>query len=207
MKTTFYKLNVLLSQLPACYCDQMAFDFERRSRQTIRLKGYDYSLPGKYFITICTINRECLLGEIRDGEIIMSPAGEIVRHEWLATSMVRPEIELDAFVIMPNHLHGIISIRSRRGDPLDRPAYRSITNRTFQRNVPVLKSNTIGAIVGQIKSNATKRIRESLYPGFHWQRNYYEHIIRNESESQQIRKYILTNPKNWIKDQDNPINF
>jgi len=185
----------------------MAFDFERRSRRTIRLKGYDYSLPGKYFITICTLNRECLLGEIHDGEIIVSPAGEIVRHIWLQTPNVRDEIELDTFIIMPNHLHGIISIQSRRGDPVDRPAYRSITTQPFKINDPVLKSNTIGAIVGQIKSNATKRIRESLYPGFHWQRNYYEHIIRNEFELQQIKKYILTNPENWIEDQDNPLNF
>jgi putative transposase len=185
----------------------MAFDFERRSRQTIRLKGYDYSLPGKYFITICTLNRECLLGEIRERKLIVSPAGEIVRREWLHTPIVREEIELDAFVIMPNHLHGIISIHSRRGNPLDRPAYRSITNRTFQRNDPVLKSNTIGAIVGQFKSNATKKIHEFVYPGFFWQRNYYEHIIRNESELQQIKNYILANPDNWIEDQDNPLNF
>ncbi len=185
----------------------MAFDFERRSRRTIRLKGYDYSLTGEYFITICTLNRECSLGEIRNREMIVSPAGEIVRREWLHTSIVREEIELDTFIIMPNHLHGIISIRSRRGDPVDRPAYRSITNRTFQRSIPVLKSNTIGAIVGQIKSNASKRIRESVCPGFYWHRNYYEHIIRNESELQQIKKYILTNPENWIEDQDNPLNF
>ena len=185
----------------------MAFDFERRSRRTIRLKDYNYSLPGKYFITICTLNRECLLGEIRDIKMIVSPAGAIVRHEWLHTSIVREEIELDTFVIMPNHLHGIISIRSGRGDPVDRPAYRSITNKPFQRNEPVLKSNTIGAIVGQFKSNATKRIRESSCPGFYWQRNYYEHIIRNGSELQQIKKYILSNPENWIEDQDNPLNF
>ena len=185
----------------------MAFDFERRSRRTIRLKGYDYSLPGKYFVTICTLNKECLLGEIRDRKMIVSPAGEIVRHEWLQTPIVRDEIELDTFVIMPNHLHGIISIRSRRGDPVDRPVYQSITNKILQQNDPVLKSNTIGAIVGQFKSNATKKIQGSACPGFFWQRNYYEHIIRNESELLQIRKYILANPSNWVDDQDNPLNF
>jgi putative transposase len=185
----------------------MTFDFERRSRQTIRLKGYDYSLPGKYFITICTLNRECLLGEIHDRKMTVSPAGEIVRREWLHTPIVREEIEWDTFVIMPNHLHGIISIRTRRGDPAGRPAYQSITNRPFQQNIPTLKSNTIGAIVGQFKSNATKNIRESACPGFFWQRNYYEHIIRNESELRQIRRYILANPDNWIEDQDNPLNF
>jgi putative transposase len=190
----------------------MAFDFERRSRQTIRLREYDYSLPEKYFITICTLNRECLLGEIREKKLIVSPAGEIVRREWLHTSVVREEIELDAFTIMPNHLHGIISIRSRRGDPAGRPekimdADRAILDRAPQQDVPALKVNTIGAIVGQFKSKATKKIRESTYPGFYWQRNYYEHIIRNESELQQIRRYILANPENWIEDQDNPLNF
>jgi len=188
----------------------MAFDFERRSRRTIRLKGYDYSLPGKYFITICTLNRECWLGEIRNRKMTVSPVGEIVRREWLHTSIVREEIELDTFVIMPNHLHGIISIRMRRGDPPGRPREIDNKNGASQRGAPTtptLKPNTIGAIVGQFKSNATKKIRESTCPGFFWQRNYYEHILQNESELPKLKKYILANPENWSKDQDNPLNF
>lgn len=185
----------------------MAFDFEKRSRRTIRLKGYDYSLPGKYFITICTLNRECSLGEIRNRKMIVSPVGEIVRREWLYTSIVREEIELDTFVIMPNHLHGIISIRSRRDDPAGLPRNIIDHNRAFQGNTPALISNTIGAIVGQFKSKATKKIRESACPGFFWQRNYYEHIIQNESELPKLKKYILANPENWSEDQDNPLNF
>ena len=95
----------------------MEFDFDRRSRRSVRLKGFDYSSPGKYFMTICTLNRECLFGEIRAGEMILSAAGEIVNREWRRTTMVRFRIDLDAFVIMPNHLHGIVSIRMRRGVP------------------------------------------------------------------------------------------
>ncbi len=206
----------------------MEFDFNRRSRRSIRLKGFDYSSPGKYFITICTLNRECLFGEIHEGNMILAVAGKIVHNEWLHTPRVRSGIELDAFVIMPNHLHGIISIRMRRGDPqhksfadfgefdlsvtkvAGRPEENGNKNGASRRGAPtapVLKPNTIGAIVGQFKSNSTKKIRESVYPGFYWQRNYYEHIIRNGSELSQIRKYILENPGNWNEDQDNPINF
>jgi putative transposase len=90
---------------------------------------------------------------------------------------------------------------------VDRPGNIGDDNRASQQGAPTLKPNTIGAIVGQFKSNVTKKIRESACPGFFWQRNYYEHIIRNESELRQIRKYILTNPGNWIEDQDNPLNF
>ena len=188
----------------------MSFDFERRSRRSIRLKGFDYSSPGKYYITICTLNRECLFGDIREGKMIISATGKIVHHEWLRTSMVRPGIELDAFVIMPNHLHGIISIRLHRGDPLEHLVDAGNENRATRQvapTAPTLKPNTIVAIIGQFKSNSTKEIRESVHPGFYWQRNYYEHIIRNGSEFSQIRKYILENPANWNEDQDNPVNF
>jgi putative transposase len=203
----------------------MAFDFDRRSRRSIRLKDFDYSSLGKYYITICTLNRECLLGDIHDGKMIMSASGDIVRREWLLTQVVRTEIELDAFVIMPNHLHGIISICSCRGDPqhksstdlggldlslpvgADRPNKNIEQIQASQRGAPTLKPRTIGSIVGQFKSNSTKGIRGSACAGFYWQRNYYEHIIRNESEFRQIRKYILENPANWNVDQDNPLNF
>ncbi|MCJ7523957.1 MAG: transposase [Candidatus Aminicenantes bacterium] len=200
-------MNFMYFFFQPCYCFQMSFDFERRSRRSIRLKGFDYSSPGKYYITICTLNRECLFGDICKGKMILSTAGKIVHHEWLRTSMVRPGIELDAFVIMPNHLHGIISIRLRRGVPLERPVDVGDENRATRQVAPTLKPSTIGAILGQFKSNSTKEIRESVYPGFYWQRNYYEHIIRNGSELSQIRKYILENPANWNEDHDNPVNF
>ena len=188
----------------------MEFDFNRRSRRSIRLKGFDYSSPGKYFLTICTLNRDCLLGEIYEGKMILSAAGKIVHKEWLRTPMVRSGIDLDAFIIMPNHLHGIISICMRRGDPMERPEVLGEDGRAPRRvapTAPVLKPNTIGAMIGQFKSISTKSIRESSCSGFYWQRNYYEHIICNESELNQIRKYILDNPANWNEDQDNPVNF
>jgi REP element-mobilizing transposase RayT len=204
----------------------MEFDFNMSSRRSVRLKGFDYSSSGKFFLTICILNRECLFGDIRDGKMILSATGKIVHNEWLHTTKVRPGIELDAFVIMPNHLHGIISIQGRRGVPaaqiirfsgydlsaplgVERPVDVNDENesRATQRVAPTLKPNTIGAIIGQFKSISTKSIRESALLGFYWQRNYYEHIIRNGSELDQIRKYILENPANWNEDQDNPANF
>jgi putative transposase len=204
----------------------MGFDFNRRSRRSIRMKGYDYSKPGNYFITICTMNQECLLGEILAGKMILSAAGEIANSEWLRTSNVRPEIELDAFVIMPNHLHGIIIKHARRGDPLGRTGDIAIKDRASNpppgtdkldplkptdslccRDAPTLEPGTIGSIVGQFKSMSTKKIRETDYLGFHWQRNYYEHIICDRSELENIRKYILENPFNWQDDQENPKNL
>ncbi len=184
----------------------MGFNFNKRSRRSIRKKDYNYSKPGNYFITICTMNQECLLGEIHEGKMILSAAGEIANSEWLRTPMVRPEIELDAFVIMPNHLHGIIIKHARRGDPAGRPADPAIKDRASHRDAPTLEPGTIGSIVGQFKSISTKKIRETEYLGFHWQRNYYEHIIRNRSELENIRKYIMENSANWSEDQDNPNN-
>lgn len=176
------------------------------------MKGYDYSNPGIYFITICTMNRECLLGKIHKGKMILSAAGEITKCEWQSTPQVRPAIELDAFVIMPNHLHGIIILHARRGDPAGRPGSvvpldLSIEHRTSSGDTPTLEAATIGSIVGQFKSISTKKIRETEYLGFHWQRNYYEHIIRSKPELEKTRTYILENPANWQADEDNPINF
>jgi putative transposase len=213
----------------------MRFDFNRPARRSIRLKGYDYADVGNYFITICTMNRECLLGKINEGRMMLSAAGKIANLEWLNTPKVRPGIELGSFVIMPNHLHGIITIYSRRDDPAgrserstvesnqiiqgvppERPYMppgnlqgfeRETKDRAFQWNTPNLKPDTIGAIIGQFKSISTKKIRETECIGFHWQRNYYEHIICDRSELEKIRKYILENPENWSKDEDNPANF
>ena len=153
------------------------------------------------------MNRECLLGGIHDKKMILTPTGEIAQREWLSTPMVRPEIELDAFIIMPNHLHGIIIKHARRGDPAGRPGDLAIKDRASRRDAPTLEPGTVGSIIGQFKSISTKKIREKELLGFHWQRNYFEHIIRDRSELGNIRKYILENPLNWTEDQDNPTNF
>jgi len=174
----------------------MAYDPRQHHRRSIRLPGYDYSQEGAYFVTICTHNRECISGEIINARMHLNRFGEITQEQWLRTAIVRPNISLDSFVIMPNHLHGIIIItNTRRGDPAGRPYPRS--------HGP--DPCSIGAIIGQFKSVATKRINILRgTPGTRvWQRNYYEHVVRDEDVNLH-RRYILDNPVQWDTDDDNP---
>ncbi len=147
----------------------MRFNPSIHHRRSIRLPGYDYTIPGSYFITIVTHRRICLFGEISDGVIRLNDFGEIARAEWLKTAAIRPEIALDEFVIMPNHFHAIISIMD--GDNGFVGATRRVapTHRTA-----TLAARSIGAIMAQYKSITTKRINQIR--GTHvspvWQRNY-----------------------------------
>ena len=181
----------------------MAYNHHRRS---IRLKGFDYAQPGGYFITICTVNREYLFGTIVDGKMRLNALGKIVAEEWNKTSSIRANVELDAFVVMPNHIHGIIilnddggitSARSRRGELQFAPTR---TNPKFKS-----PSQTIGAIVRGFKSATTKRINalRNTYGVPLWQRNYYEHIMRGEKDYNAICEYILNNPLQWQYDSEN----
>jgi len=194
----------------------MKFDPQRHHRRSIRLKGYDYTQPGGYFITICTYQRECLLGEIIDDEMVLNPAGEIVQHAWDDLPNHFPNVVLDQFCIMPNHVHGIVILKelpagwdddlntagsSRRGGSQTRPYYDD------QPINPKNQHHGLPEIVRAFKSFSSRRINELMEsPGVPtWQRNYYEHIIRNRRELNAIRNYILANPLNWKLDQDNPI--
>ena len=168
-------------------------------RRSIRLKGYDYSQAGSYFITICTHNRLCLFGEIIDdgrGTKIcaLNEYGRIAEKEWIQTAKMRPNIHLDIFVIMPNHMHGIIEITDCRGTMHRAPMVE-------QFGKP--KSNTIPTIIRGYKSFVTKQINILRnQPGVPvWQRNYYEHIIRDEKSYYQISEYIQTNPLKWQDDK------
>jgi len=183
-------------------------------RRSIRLKGYDYTLAGFYFITICTHQRQSLFGEIIDGEMRLNSLGRIVQDEWTKTAVIRPEIELGEFVIMPNHIHGIIIIHESVGayghTPLQNDP-NAPSNHTPQHDESYSPANpsafrspsrTIGAVVRGYKSAVTKQVnllRDA--PGVPvWQRNYYEHIIRDEKSHLEIALYILDNPINWQKD-------
>ncbi|MCK8603108.1 transposase [Desulfoferrobacter suflitae] len=170
---------------------------ERRSRRSIRLKGYDYAGAGAYFVTICAQNRECLFGKIVDGKMVLNDAGEIVADEWIKTGDIRDKIILDEWVVMPNHFHGILVIDDRRGT-----ARRAPTVEQFGKPV----SGSIPTIIRAFKSAVTKRINEMRKtPGVKiWQRNYYEHVIRNDNELNRIREYITNNPAQWETDQENP---
>jgi REP element-mobilizing transposase RayT len=166
-------------------------------RRSIRLSGYDYSQNGAYFITVCTKNRQCLLGEIENGEMRLNDAGRIVVAEWMKTAEIRSGIELDACVVMPNHFHGIFVVSDGRGT-----ARRAPTVERFGQPVP----GSIPTVIRAFKSAVTKRINEMRQiPGEPlWQRNYYEHVIRNDDELNRIRQYIIDNPAKWDMDKENP---
>jgi len=227
-----------------------------QNRRSIRLQGYDYSRAGAYFVTICTQNRECLFGDIVHGEMRLNDAGRVVADEWLKTAEIRTEIELDAWVVMPNHFHGILVIacrgtacRARDNDNATlgtapttlgtapttlgtapttlgtapttlgtapttlgtAPTTMGTAPTTMgtARRAPTVErfggpvSGSVPTIVRAFKSAVTKRINELRQsPGAKlWQRNYWEHIVRNEPELIRIREYIRNNPARWEWDQ------
>ncbi|MCS7283483.1 MAG: transposase [Anaerolineae bacterium] len=178
------------------------YDPQRHHRRSIRLRGYDYTQPGAYFVTICTHGREPLFGTVVDGEMRVNEWGAIVREEWFRTAQLRPYVMLyeDEFVVMPNHVHGIIWIVGETVGATRRVAPTT----TIPPAGPV--AGSVGAIIGQFKSAVTKRINIlRATPGAPvWQRNYYEHIIRNERALDAIRRYIAENPLRWHLDRYNP---
>lgn len=178
----------------------MPYDPEQHNRRSIRLDGYDYGQPGAYFVTICTYKRMGLFGEVMDGQMRLTPFGRIVADEWRRTERVRDNVRLDAFVMMPNHVHGIIVI-TRRPDRCRGESQFAPTMREFRS-----PSHTLGAIVRGFKGAATRRInRLRGAPGEPvWQRNYYEHIVRNWRDLERIRQYIAENPAHWHRDRNHP---
>lgn len=177
----------------------MKYDARQPRRRSIRLRGYNYSQSGGYFVTVCVQERECVFGEVVDGKMIVNDAGRMIEEEWLKTPAVRPQVELDEFVVMPNHFHGIIIIKNESG--MVRATHR--VARTMRRPAGP-RVGSIGAIMAQFKSIATKRMLALGHSGFAWQRNYYEHVIRDENSLNRIREYIATNPSRWDLDRENP---
>lgn len=175
-------------------------------RRSIRLKGYDYSQVGAYFITICAHNRQKLFGEIENGEMRLNEFGEIVQEEWLKTPAMRHNIETDEFIIMPNHFHGILIINPDNGATVGArcivPLQRNSTHVPLVERFGKPTSNSIPSIIRGIKSAITKRVNVIRNtPGFPvFQRNYYEHVIRNDGDLNRIREYIINNPANWETD-------
>ena len=251
----------------------MTYDPEKHHRRSIRLKGYDYTQPGAYFITICTQGRACLFGEIIDGEMHLNEAGQIVVQTWQDLPNHISNVQLDAFVVMPNHVHGIIIITDHAGGigAGFKPARTTMGSGSAAGSVgagsvgagsvgagsepapttigpgptagpgsvagsgpttgpgsvavvvgsgsvgsgsvgagsepaPTRSSHGLPEIVRQFKTFSARRINELRgTPGTPvWQRNYYEHIIRDESSLSRIRQYIAENPARWDADQENP---
>jgi REP element-mobilizing transposase RayT len=178
----------------------MKYDPEIHHRRSIRLQGYDYSQDGTYFVTLCTHNRENLLGEIKNGEMILNEYGKIIAESWEWLGVQYDYVELDAWVIMPNHMHGIIVI-NQNGGGSGRGGSRTAPTRT----APPVKTKSLGRLIGAFKTVSTKRINQiRKTPGaIVWQRNYWDHIIRDEKSLRNIRNYIINNPLQWEEDENN----
>ena len=188
--------------------DTMTYNPAIHRRKSIRLQGYDYSQAGLYFITVCTHNRVPLFGEIADGVMALNTAGQIVEKCWCAIPEHFPQVTLDEFVVMPNHVHGIITIGTTVGAndvgannhlPLQSNETSTQSN-GIPRPLPHGTSRTIGSIVRGFKIGVTQWFRANTDIHAVWQRNYYEHIIRNEGVYLKIAEYIQTNPQRWEED-------
>ena len=176
----------------------------RRRRRSVRLPAYDYRQPGAYFITVVTRGRACYFGDVVAGAMRLGPEGEIIQRCWLAIPQHTPRVTLDAFVVMPNHVHGILWIQgigphvvgAQHAAPLPRGG-------ATRYGVP---PGSLGAIVRSFKSASTRAVN-----GLHgtpgaalWQRNYHEHIVRSDEDLATVRRYISDNPLQWALDEENP---
>jgi putative transposase len=194
---------------------EMKYDPHKHHRKSIRIPQYDYAQPGAYFITICTHRRECLFGEIVDGAMRLNEYGTIVMDQWHQTAILRPRIRLDAFVVMPNHVHGILMISDQpndvdmaipgRGTLQCAPTNAPQTHERFGKST----SDSIPTIVKLFKSSVTvgiNTLRQTRGIPV-WQRGYHEHVIRDENSLERIREYIANNPFQWTLDENHPDHF
>ncbi len=162
-------------------------DTNQPARRSIRLRGFDYAQQGAYFVTICTHQRACLFGEIADDEMRFNTTGSVAHGVWMGLPTHYPHVELDAFVVMPNHVHGIVVLGSGI------------------QPTPV-KLESLSEIIRGFKTFSARQINRSRSrPGNRvWQRNYYDHVIRDEVGLDRIRQYIVDNPARWAEDPENP---
>ena len=211
----------------------MAINPEKHHRRSIRLKGYDYSMAGAYFVTMCVSNRQRLFGNVIDGKMILNEAGRMVETIWMQLAIRFEFIELDEFTVMPNHFHGIL-VLSGRGESCIRPVSDESCIRTDSdescictgRGESCIRPSTVsgdhkdrpdgtlpgtvGRVIQAFKSistheyiNGVKHKNWTPFPGKLWQRNYYEHIIRDDESLKRIRAYIINNPLQWAYDREN----
>jgi REP-associated tyrosine transposase len=180
-----------------------------KNRQSIRLRGYDYSQSGAYFVTICTQDLQCLFGEMVNSKMVLNNAGQMVELIWSELPERFPHVKLDEFVIMPNHFHGIMVFC--RGESCIRPKTDEQLKGEYKIRLYGTLPGTLGRIMQAFKSITTHKYIAGVkqkqwppFPGKLWQRNYYERIVRDENELNDIRKYIMDNPRKWDLDRENP---
>jgi putative transposase len=167
--------------------------------ESVRMKEWNYSKGGYYFVTICTLNGECIFGEVVEEKVQLSSVGKIVAEEWKKTERIRNNVLLDTWIVMPNHVHGIIIVDN---DDVETHCHASLP----YKNKFGPQRNNLSSIIRGFKSSTTVRIR-SIKHKFSWQSRFYDHIIRNEKSLSKIREYILNNPLKWELDKNNPENL
>jgi putative transposase len=187
----------------------MPYNPEIHHRKSVRLKGYDYSRAGLYFITVCAYKHGLLFGDVVGNKMCLNENGEFVNKCWQEISNHYPNVVLDEFVIMPNHIHGIIQIidnntriqNNQNGENVGaqniEPLQPKQNINKYQHIIP----GSIGAIIRGFKIGVTKWFRQNTDIYTVWQRNYHEHIIRNEKEFYRIKNYIRQNPIMWSDDR------
>lgn len=174
-------------------------DFKRsKNRKNNRLKDFDYSQNGEYFVTICVDGMEEHLGEIKDGGMVLNECGRVVKNQILWLEKQYPYIKLDEWVVMPNHVHMIIFVDNDcvLGVPVG-------TGRDL--SLQKIKIKSLSEIIGAFKTTSSKKIHQLGFGEFKWQRSFYDHIIGDENELDRIRDYILSNPSKWSDDRNNPL--
>lgn len=200
----------------------MTFDRGKHHRRSIRLSNYDYSQSGTYFVTVCSQNRDCLFGEIVAAAMLMNPAGQMLEKWWSELPHKFQSIQIDEHAVMPNHFHGIIIVTNQtsRADPVrslvtghprwDVPTPDMVIRRGDPAWSPTARP-TLGDAIHWFKTMTTNEyIRKTMecgWPPFAdrlWQRNYYEHVVRDEQDLERIRAYIRNNAFRWQDDEDNP---
>jgi putative transposase len=184
------------------------YDRTNYHRRSIRIKDYDYSQHGAYFLTICTYRRQCLLGDIVEDTMRLNPIGKVAADRWTAIPEHFPSCELDEYVLMPNHIHGILLIvddaRRDGEDEIKGAACCAPTAGAVERAV---RPGSLAVVIRSFKAAATRSINtlEDWHGGPLWQRNYYEHVIRGDRELHEIRRYIAENSLKWALNRENPI--
>ena len=162
------------------------------NRRSVRLANIDYTSTGAYFVTICVQEKRTVFGIVSGDSVILSSMGKKVEEFWLSIPDHFPNVSLDEYVIMPNHIHGIILMRNESSSEQQEKAFQK---------VPV---GSLSSIIRSFKAAVTRSLKQNGVSNFQWQRGFYEHVIRSEKAMNSIREYIRLNPRKWSIDKENP---
>ena len=175
-----------------------------KERKPNRLERYDYSRPGYYFVTICVKDMARCFGEVVDGKMKLNGFGEIVVDQWLWLKNRYPYIDIDEYIVMPNHVHGIVIIKpvGTGRDCMNKHDFRNNAVGTG-RDLSLQKIKPLSGIIGAFKTRSSKYIHKYGNYHFRWQRSFYDRIIRNEAELNKLRRYVKNNPLKWHLDRNN----